>query len=628
MNNNTNTTPAQISRNPKDRGQAIVLVAFLMVALLAAAGMAVDGGGLYFLYRDAQNATDAAALAAAYTLCTNPDSDWQGTAELSLANSGFMDATDGTAATNVRLVSNGELLELSGEEACPCEDDGTEDDEAEEGSSPEAGPTDPVLIRGYYVDFVSRTYAGGQTTFTYEVTGTGTPPDLSHFTLELPSCVEVVSYSPSNSVEFGVDPTTGVDGIKWDFGLGMNESRTYSVTFAGNVPLGSVLAAVKGGPGYEAKQVAGPGCGTPPEEPEDEECPCSVESNYTYAVEVSVEAEKPSYFIHVVYPEDLVVDVSTIAYCNAGSPVDESGEVEERTAYAFHLRSPRGTCSSYKYALRLNGAGNDIYGDIYVDDNIWGNNYNAFDIFGDIYIGAPESDPPNDNLEYLHEETTSGPLYDGHGDGEITFNAPSAASTGYNPFPWSDWSELLPGGSVQATLGSNYHILPCSAGGKVEPGTWSDFYTSPGSGVLRDGFYVPDYEGTEGYACNANQQLQLNGLRGRVTIISNGKIETTGAGQLTPYWENVLLASNLGRSDPQTCGDGDHSIRLSGSGETLQGDIIVNNNGMIWADGVNSTYESCFSAWAVNISGNNSNYFCQPGGAPPENSSPTIGILD
>ncbi len=595
---------AQPSRNPKESGQAIVLVALLMVALLAGAGLAIDGGGLYFLYRDARNATDSAALAAAYTLCTNPEADWVGTAELSLAESGFRDGVN-ASVTGVRLLSNTELQELGGEGPCDC---------GEETVDPE-----PVLIRGYLVEFVGRTYVDDQTTFTYNVTGTGTPPDLSHFTLELPSCVTPVSYTPSGSVEIGTDPTTGITGIKWDFGLGMNESRTYSVTFAGNVPLAPVNAAVKGGPGYEALPVPGPGCG---------ECSCGG-SSFTSAVEVTVQAEKQSYFIQLVYPEPLGVDVSTIAYCNAGSPVQEEGEPQERTDYAFHLRSPRGTCSAYKYALRLNGAGNDIYGDIYVDDNIWGNNANAFDIYGDIYVGAPPTDPPNDNLEYLHEETTDGPLYEGHGDGSIDFNQPSAESTGYNPFPWSDWSDLLPGGSVQTMLGSNYHILPCSAGGKVEPYTWQDFYTSPGSGVLQDGFYVPDYEGSLGYSCNANQQLQIpGGIRGRVTIISNGKIETSGSGtQLTAYWEGVLFASNMPRSNVEMCGDGDHAIRLSGSGETLQGDIIVNSRGMIWADGNNSTYESCFSAWAVNISGNNSSYFCQPGGAPPENNLPTIGIL-
>ena len=60
--------------NPES-GQAIVLVAFMMVALLAILGLAIDGGGLFFLYRDTQNATDAAVVAATYARCTSDDAD-------------------------------------------------------------------------------------------------------------------------------------------------------------------------------------------------------------------------------------------------------------------------------------------------------------------------------------------------------------------------------------------------------------------------------------------------------------------------------------------------------------------------------------------------------------------------
>jgi hypothetical protein len=54
-------------------GQAILVIALAMVGLIGALGLAVDGGGLAFLYRDAQNAADSAALAAAYARCTGGD---------------------------------------------------------------------------------------------------------------------------------------------------------------------------------------------------------------------------------------------------------------------------------------------------------------------------------------------------------------------------------------------------------------------------------------------------------------------------------------------------------------------------------------------------------------------------
>lgn len=52
-----------------------MLVAAIMVGLIGALGLAIDGGGLLFLYRDIQNATDAAIVAATYARCTGATSD-------------------------------------------------------------------------------------------------------------------------------------------------------------------------------------------------------------------------------------------------------------------------------------------------------------------------------------------------------------------------------------------------------------------------------------------------------------------------------------------------------------------------------------------------------------------------
>lgn len=54
-----------------ESGQAIDPIALIMVGLLATLGVAINGCGPLFLWRDAQNATDAAVLAAAYAICTN-----------------------------------------------------------------------------------------------------------------------------------------------------------------------------------------------------------------------------------------------------------------------------------------------------------------------------------------------------------------------------------------------------------------------------------------------------------------------------------------------------------------------------------------------------------------------------
>lgn len=62
-------------RRPGESGQAIVLVALTMVALIAMLGLALDGGGMFFLYRNAQNAADAAAVSATYARCTGATAD-------------------------------------------------------------------------------------------------------------------------------------------------------------------------------------------------------------------------------------------------------------------------------------------------------------------------------------------------------------------------------------------------------------------------------------------------------------------------------------------------------------------------------------------------------------------------
>ncbi len=66
-----------VERIREERGQAVVLVALTLVALIALLGLAIDGGSLYLERRRMQNAADGAALAGARRLAqaicaTNP----------------------------------------------------------------------------------------------------------------------------------------------------------------------------------------------------------------------------------------------------------------------------------------------------------------------------------------------------------------------------------------------------------------------------------------------------------------------------------------------------------------------------------------------------------------------------
>lgn len=51
-------------------GQAIIIIALASIGLVAMMGLAIDGGRLFMMKRDTQNAADAAAVAAARALCT------------------------------------------------------------------------------------------------------------------------------------------------------------------------------------------------------------------------------------------------------------------------------------------------------------------------------------------------------------------------------------------------------------------------------------------------------------------------------------------------------------------------------------------------------------------------------
>ena len=59
----------------KDRGQALVIVAFGLAALIGMAALAIDGGNVYSDRRHAQNAADTAALAAGLGFIRDP-ADW------------------------------------------------------------------------------------------------------------------------------------------------------------------------------------------------------------------------------------------------------------------------------------------------------------------------------------------------------------------------------------------------------------------------------------------------------------------------------------------------------------------------------------------------------------------------
>lgn len=118
-----------------------------------------------------------------------------------------------------------------------------------------------TVLDGYLVQFDGRSFAGNLTTFSYTVTETGAVHALSNFFLEIPGCAPALdSFTPEGGA-VGVNPLTGLFGIKWDISLGMGESRSYSMTFPGDVPLGVISTAVKAGETPAIGEIAGPCAG-------------------------------------------------------------------------------------------------------------------------------------------------------------------------------------------------------------------------------------------------------------------------------------------------------------------------------------------------------------------------------
>jgi len=72
-----------------------------------------------------------------------------------------------------------------------------------------------VVTCNYEITYLGRTYdsENDRTTYTYKVCGTGSDPELSHFTAEIPPCIpldKIINYNPSYDVSIGTDPTLGI----------------------------------------------------------------------------------------------------------------------------------------------------------------------------------------------------------------------------------------------------------------------------------------------------------------------------------------------------------------------------------------------------------------------------------
>ena len=77
------------SNRRNERGQALIIIVFSIIALVGVTALAIDGGNVYAERRRAQNAADAAALAGALERINNNASGWTDAVFQSAAKNGY-----------------------------------------------------------------------------------------------------------------------------------------------------------------------------------------------------------------------------------------------------------------------------------------------------------------------------------------------------------------------------------------------------------------------------------------------------------------------------------------------------------------------------------------------------------
>ena len=117
---------------------------------------------------------------------------------------------------------------------------------------------------GWSVNYVGCTYDSAEnvSTYHYQLDASVDEKDLSHWVLGVESDITPVSIVGSAQTDLGLDPTTGVYGVKWDDGQDAGTTSAYSVSYNGTCSEVATVYSVKGGTYYAVAATTGPGEGS------------------------------------------------------------------------------------------------------------------------------------------------------------------------------------------------------------------------------------------------------------------------------------------------------------------------------------------------------------------------------
>ncbi len=366
-------------------------------------------------------------------------------------------------------------------------------------------------------------------------------------------------------------------------------------------------------------------------------------------VEVIITAEKPSYFIQVVYAAPLVIQARTIGYCEGSTSGGSVSNVPDQ--YAFRSLAEPGQCTQ-SAAWNVAGTHWTIEGDVWMP-TIQGNvefssnqpdpeiKNNPIDILGNIYVGSSPSASFNNNhnANNINEDLNTSAAtaisgYTGYGgDGVIDYNVPAPA-----PLPYT-MDYFRPTGSPLCTNGTE-----CGALNRLLGSDYRDISHACDHGWVNHQDFGQNSASFGGYYNDATNEweagvyystcpiaLNDNNMRGDVTFISEQQMDLSNAPYtFIGYEGQPVFVSNKDSSNGnvQQCTSGQYAIQLNADNSYLQGPIVA-FRGRIAIQGNGFLLESCISARGFSQNGNSGAiYRCVPGESEPPAPIKNFGLVE